>query len=127
MSDVPGETRQIVMAITAQCRVLGDCPAAARETAHLLHQIEPHDGDRNMKKLILACIAFTSLTTIGSAPASAQMGCTTQWVNGKISQVCNSAVGARVFPTPYAAGQNRNVRTRSCYKPLGFNQPYVCN
>ena len=46
-----------------------------------------------MKKLILAAAALASLAVVDTTPASA-FGCTTQWVDGKIAQVCDSGVAA---------------------------------
>jgi hypothetical protein len=44
-----------------------------------------------MKKLILAVAVLASMMLIDTTPAPA-LGCTTGWVNGKISQICDSGV-----------------------------------
>jgi len=69
-----------------------------------------------------AAAAFASLMAMGSAPASA-FGCTTQWVNGRITQVCDSAVAGSMLNV----GRPRYLPPVRCRQPLGFNQPYVCN
>jgi len=71
-----------------------------------------------MKKIILAAAAFASLAAMGSAPAAA-FGCTTQFVGGRIVQVCNSTVGVNV-------GRPRGLPPVQCQQRPGFNQPYIC-
>ena len=73
-----------------------------------------------MKRIILAAAAFASLMAMGSAPASA--GCTTQFVNGRITQVCDS-MGAIM----QNVGRPKTLPPVRCRQPLGFNQPYICN
>jgi hypothetical protein len=65
-----------------------------------------------MKKIIIAATAIASLMVMGSAPASA-LGCTSGWVNGRISQVCDS---------PVAATLANSVRPRSLPAPRCHEQ-----
>jgi len=67
-----------------------------------------------MKKIIFAAAAFASLAALESTPAAAQFGCRTQFVDGRIVSVCNSAVAGTMIGRP------------RCTQRLGFNQPYIC-
>jgi len=74
-----------------------------------------------MKKLILAAAALASMTFMDTAPAAA-FGCTTQWVNGKLAQVCDSGVAATLTQRGRAYPRCRQQRV-----PGTWNTVWVCN
>ena len=75
-----------------------------------------------MKKLILAAAALASMLIIETAPASA-LGCTTGWVNGKISQICDSGVAV----TLTQRGRSPASRCREQRVSGTLRTVWVCN
>jgi hypothetical protein len=75
-----------------------------------------------MKKLILAAAALALMMVMETAPASA-LGCTTGWVNGKISQICDSGVAVTLNNRGRAPAQRcREQRVFGTLKTV-----WVCN
>src|SRR3954469_10856828 len=114
--------RRTVIIITSAFHRFNHSVTTVTGTPHWMESTQTHDGELIMKKFILAAAAFASLMAMGSAPASA-FGCTTQWVNGRITQVCDSAVAGSMLNV----GRPRILPPVRCRQGLGFNQPYICN